>query len=418
MARNVGWLFLDKVVRMGLGLLISVWIARYLGPEQFGLLSFSTALVGLFGAVAALGLQGIVVRDVARQPNGQETTLATSALIQLITGGVSYALLLAVIFWLRPDDPLARTVVAILGAAMLLKVSDVAAYWFESQVTSKYVVLVQNGTFLLFLAVKAYLIVSHAPLVAFAWAICAEAVLAAVILLLVFKLRGPKLSLRDAHLERAKTLLKDSWPLVLSAVAVALAMRIDQVMIGQMLGDLSVGYYAAAARLAEMFAFVGLIIAQSAFPRLVQLSGSEFGRAYIRLLRYPFYLILAIAVMMSLTSQHWISPLWGVAYADAAPALSVLAFSIPATFVSTLSSRYLLKHGFQKEILFRQSLGLVVNVGLNLAMIPRYGIVGAAVATVITDVIIAFGCDIGRKRFKGLLLLKMQALFFAAPRSA
>ena len=150
---NIGWLFLDKILRMGVGLVVGVWVARYLGPEQFGLFSFATAFVGLFGAIAGLGLRGIVVRDIVRHPAGKEETLGTVAVLQFFGGLLAYGLTLGTIFWLRPDDALAKALVAILGSTLLFQASEVAVYWFESQVLSKYTVWVQNGSFLVFAAI-------------------------------------------------------------------------------------------------------------------------------------------------------------------------------------------------------------------------------------------------------------------------
>ncbi|NCC25319.1 MAG: flippase, partial [Deltaproteobacteria bacterium] len=147
---NIGWLFFDKILRMGVGLFVGVWVARYLGPDQFGLLNFALAFTGLFGAIAALGLQGIVVRDIVRDPESAPVTLGTAAILQLVGGLVAYLLVLVIIAYLRPDDALSRSIVAILGSMLLLKASEIAVFWFESQVQSKYTVWVQNGAFLVF----------------------------------------------------------------------------------------------------------------------------------------------------------------------------------------------------------------------------------------------------------------------------
>lgn len=159
---NIGWLFFDKILRMGVGLLVGVWVARYLGPEQFGLFNFAAAFVGMFGSVAGLGLQGIVVRDLVREPSSKEEILGSAAALQLVSGFVAYGLILATIFLLRPDDALAKTIVAILGSMMLFKASEVAVCWFESQVLSKFTVWVQNGTFLVFASIKVLLILQGA----------------------------------------------------------------------------------------------------------------------------------------------------------------------------------------------------------------------------------------------------------------
>ncbi|MDO9241674.1 MAG: oligosaccharide flippase family protein, partial [Methylicorpusculum sp.] len=145
---NIGWLFFDKILRMGVGLLVGVWVARYLGPEQFGMLNFATAFTSMFAAIAALGLPSIVVRDIVRDPDTKASTLGAAAMLQLIGGFIAYGLCMVAIFILRPEDALTKTLVAILGAVMLFKALDIAVYWFESQVQSKYTVWVQNGVFL------------------------------------------------------------------------------------------------------------------------------------------------------------------------------------------------------------------------------------------------------------------------------
>lgn len=240
---NIGWLFFDKLLRMGVGLLVGVWIARYLGPEQFGLLSFATAFISLFGAIAALGLQRIVVRDIVRNPDCARETLGTAALMQLIGGLLSYLLILVAIAYLRPDDAIVRTIVAILGSMMLLRTSDISVFWFESQVQSKYTVWVQNSVFLVFAAIKVMLILQQAPLIAFVWASLVEAVVAAIILLGAMSQRGPSLAKLRVSAKRAKSLLKDSWPLIFSSIAVSIYAKIDQIMLGEMIGDKAVGIY-------------------------------------------------------------------------------------------------------------------------------------------------------------------------------
>ena len=151
---NIGWLFFDKILRMGIGLSVGVWVARYLGPEQFGLFNFALAFIGLFGAIATLGLQSIVVREIVRDLESARLTLGTAAILHLIAGLISFLLILVAITYLRPDDPLAHSIVAIVEAMLLFKASDIAVYWFESQVQSKYTVWVRYIGFLIFPIIK------------------------------------------------------------------------------------------------------------------------------------------------------------------------------------------------------------------------------------------------------------------------
>lgn len=382
---NIGWLFFDKILRMGVGLIVGVWVARYLGPEQFGLFNFATAFVGMFGAIAGLGLQGVVVRDLVREPSSREEILGSAAVLQLIGGLVAYALVLATIFWLRPDDALAKTIVAILGSMMLFKASEVAVCWFESQVLSKFTVWVQNGTFLVFASVKVVLILKGAPLVAFAWVSMAEGLVVAMVMVIVLGLRGPRARQLRATVARAKSLLADSWPLLLSGVAVMIYMRIDQIMLGQMVGDEAVGIYSAAVRISEVWYFVPMAIASSVFPAILGAKKRDETLYYKRLQRLfdlMTWVSLVVAITVTFLSEYVVVLLFGDAYKAAGVVLTIHIWSGIFVFLGVASGKWFLAENLQVLSLQRTVLGALTNVVLNILLIPKYGVLGAAWGTV------------------------------------
>lgn len=410
---NIGWLFVDKVLRMGVGLLVGVWVARYLGPEQFGLLSFATAFVGLFSAIASVGLQDVVVRDIVYEPACTEETLGTAASLQFIGGLVAYGLILGTIFWLRPDDGLAKIIVAILGAAMLFKASEVAVFWFESQVQSKYTVLVQNGAFLVFAVIKMALILTHAPLIAFAWVTIAEGLLVAALMVGMLGLRGPRLQQLHPTCARAKALLKDSWPLMLSGVAVMIYMKIDQIMLGQMAGDEAVGTYSAAVRISEVWYFIPTVIVASVFPTILDAKKRSEEHYYQRLQHLfdlVFWLSVGVALPLSFMSTYIVILLFGVAYAESGPVLSIHIWGAVFVFLGVASSKWLLAENRQILSFQRTALGLISNVLLNCLLIPKYGALGAAYATVISFAIAGLFYDLLQKETRKIFLMKVSAL--------
>lgn len=398
---------------MGVGLFVGVWIARYLGPEQFGLLNFASAFVGLFSAIAVMGLHGIVVRDVVRNPEGARETLGTAAMLQLVGGFVSYFLILAVIAYLRPDDTMARSVVAILGSMMLLKSSEIAVYWFESQVQSKYTVWVQNSVFLIFAAVKVILILQEAPIIAFVWAMLGEGVLVAVILLLVLEKRGQALSSLRPSASRAQTLLKDSWPLILSAIAVTIYMKIDQIMLGQMIGDEAVGIYTAATRISEVWYFIPMAIVASVFPAILEAKKRSEEQYYARLQKlYDLMVMVSIAVALPMTflATPIVTVLFGEAYQAAGTVLAIHIWASVFVFLGVASGKWFLAENRQILSMQRTLLGAVTNIALNLWWIPLYGVVGAASATVISYAIAAFISDLVCKETRQMFLMKISAM--------
>lgn len=369
---------------MGVGLFVGVWITRYLGPEQFGLLSFATAFIGLFGAIAALGLQFIVVRDIVRNPDCARETLGTAALMQLIGGLLSYLLILVAIAYLRPDDAIVRTIVAILGSMMLLRTSDISVFWFESQVQLKYTVWVQNSVFLVFAAIKVMLILQQAPLIAFVWATLVEAVVAAIILLGAMSQRGPSLAKLRVSAKRAKSLLKDCWPLIFSSIAVSIYAKIDQIMLGEMIGDKAVGIYSAATRISEVWYFVIPIVLASIFPALINLNAKKSDlllRRWSQLYALMFWLSVAVALVLSLLAGSIVNLLFGEAYSGSAIVLVIHAWAGINVAVGSVWSNWILLENKLQIGLYGQLAGAIINVGLNLWLIPVYGAAGAALAT-------------------------------------
>lgn len=410
---NIGWLFIDKLLRMGVGLFVGVWVARYLGPEQFGLLNFALAFTGLFGAIGTLGLQGIVVRDMVRDPESARLTLGTAAVLQLIGGLLSYLLILVAIAYLRPDDALARSIVAILGSITLLQAGQIAVYWFESQVQSKYTVWVQNGAFLVFAAIKVGLILQQAPLIAFVWAMLAEAVVVALILLIVMGRRGPALRSLRVSVERGVTLLRDSWPLILSGIAVTVYMKIDQLMLGQMIGDEAVGIYSAAVRISEVWYFIPMAIVASVFPAILEAKNRSETQYYTLLQRlYDLMVIISVSVAVPMTflATPIVTLLFGEAYSESGPVLAIHIWASVFVFLGVASGKWFLTENRQMLSLQRTVLGSVANVGLNFWLIPSYGPVGAAIATVVSQVIAAWLFDIIQAVTRPMFFMKAASM--------
>lgn len=409
---NTGWLFGDKVLRMGVGLFVGVWVARYLGPGQFGLLNYAIALVALFGAVANVGLNGIVVRDLLNQPETANDTLGSSFFMQLCGGLVAFGMAVVAVYLLRPEDPLSKLVVAVLGFALVFKASDVVRYWFESQVQSRYVVWVENGVFLLFATIKIGLILSDATLMAFVWASFAEALLVAIGLLLMHAKRAGGIGAWRVRANRVKTLFSDSWPLILSGLAVMIYMRIDQIMLGQMLGDEAVGVYSAAVRISEVWYFIPTAIVASVFPAIVaakKQGGAQYHQRLQNLYNAMVALALAVALPMTFLSGWVIEVLYGNAYTGAELVLALHIWSALFVFLGLASGSAYLTENMQMLAFGRTLLGAVINVLANFILIPLFGILGAAMGTLFAQIVAAYLFDLFHPKTRNHFWMKTKS---------
>lgn len=417
---NLAWLVTDQILQMALGLLVGVWVARYLGPAQFGLLNYAIAFVSLFASLATMGLGTLVVRDIARDPDCKEETLGTAFALQFAGGVITLVLTVTLISVLNPDETLTRWLVGIIAAGTIFQSFETINFWFQSQVQSKYTVVAKNCVSLLAAALKIGLIQIKAPLIAFAWLRLGEVAFAGFAFAFVYQSRGNDFKLWRVSWERGKQLLQESWPLVLSSLAVFIYSKIDQIMLGS-LDKTELGYYAVAVKLSEICDFLPMIIASSIFPKLAQLREKNYGEYLKKFQVYSdtmLFLWLAVALPISLLAPFIVQTLYGEQYANSAPVLAVYVWSQFGSNFGVARNTYFALEGQLRYGLYLTVVGSIFNIVLNSLLIPQYGALGATVATLITYfyVIILVNFLIKELRPFGNLILGSLNLYKAASR--
>ncbi len=323
---NIGWLFADRILRMGVGLIIGAWIARYLGPQQFGLYNYAIAFVSLFGAIATLGLDQIVVRNLVREPSDKDEILGTSFVLKLIGGVVTVLLTTGTIILVRPEDKLMHWLVGITATGLVFQAFDAIDFWFQFQVQAKYTVVAKNTAFVLISIVKVSLLEMKAPLIYFVWAGLAETVVGAICLAISYRFSGQKFRSWRINLRQAKSLLKDSWPLIIAGLSIMIYVRIDMVMLGELADDQAVGIYAVATRLSELWVFIPTAIVSSVNPSIIE-AKKESETLYYEKLQKIFNVMVvlayAIAIPMTFFSNYVVVLIFGQNYAVAGGVLSI-----------------------------------------------------------------------------------------------
>jgi O-antigen/teichoic acid export membrane protein len=385
---NTAWLFAEKIFQMGFGFLVGAWVARYLAPERFGLINYAWAIVALFSPIAKLGLDQIVVRDLARNSEHKEETLGTSFVLKVISSIVTFFLIILAVFFLNPDSRLTLWVTAIIAAGATFKAFDSIDYWFQSQVQAKYTVWARNSSYIFINVIKIILIQLRAPLLAFAIALAVEQAITSVSLIFVYQKNSGSLLQWRVKLERAKTLLKDSWPLILSGIVIIIYMRIDQIMLGQMKGTEAVGVYSVAVKISELWYFVPQAIINSVFPSVVQAKEISEELYYKRLQKIFNFVATTgyiFAIAITLSSSFLINFFYGDQYAEAANVLTISIWAGIFVALGLARETWLTTEGLMKFSAATTSVGAVVNIILNLLFIDKYGATGAAVATVISQ---------------------------------
>jgi len=413
-AGNSGWLLLDRVVRSGVTFLIIIWLARYLGPQQFGVFNYVLAFVAISNAIATFGLEGIVIRELVHSPAERNEILGTAFVIKLLGGGFSFIAAISVIRWLRPGDDTMLWLVVIAAAGSFFLALDVIDYWFQSAVQSKYTVIARVTSAIILNLAKAGLIIFKAPLAAFIVATFVEVALSGVLLVVMYRMRVGEVLDWSATKARAVSLLKYSWPLFFSTMVVMIYMRIDQVMIGEMLGEKEVGIYSAAVRLVEMWYIVPAILVSSIFPALYKLKIDNPERYLLRIQQsFDFMVIVSVVagILVLIVAEQIIVLVYGDEYRDAVEVLQIYIWSSVFVFLVVATGSYLLAENKTIFLLFRYTLGMLINLALNWLLIPVYGIEGSAFATLIAYLFAAYLSSCLYKGMWPLFVMETRALY-------
>lgn len=409
---NTSWMFAEQVLRIVAALFVGIYVARYLGPKQFGLYSYAAAFVALFGAVAGMGLSGIVVRDLVNHPENRDIYLGTAFWLKL-AGALLTLGLLVVAVQFTGNNATTNLYIFIIASGLIFQSCDVVDFYFQSKVLSKYVSICRLVQLTLSSALKLFFIFIQADLFWFVLVSLIDQMSLALALTIAWwrQMNGSFFARFDLSI--AKAMLRSSWPLILSGVAVTLYMRIDQIMIKEMLGEREVGLYSAAVRLSEAWYFVPVVITASLFPAILNAKNISLELYNIRLQRlYTFlmWIALAVAVPMTFISDWLVTLLYGDAFEESGKVLMISIWGGVFASFGVASGSWFTCENLQHYALYRTIAGAAINVGLNLILIPNYGLAGAAISTIVAQAMATLFFDAFTKKTRAVFIMKLKAL--------
>lgn len=385
--QNVSWLFADRVIRLFGGLIVGIWVARYLGPNDFGVLNYALAYVALFVFFVKMGLDQIIVRELVKKVKLTNYLLGTAFGLKLIGSIVAIFCIYISLYFVNTDN-VTKIVIFIISAGFIFQSFDVIDYFYQSQVLSKYVVVVRSSAFILSSVLKIYLIINEYSVIYFALANSLDLAFSALFFLFVYKITGEKILQWKFSKKIALRILKFSWPLALSVFLISIHMKIDQVMIGNMLNAEQVGIYSVAVRLADFWIFFPGILVSTLMPYFINLreiNNKLYHSRLLQLYSLMFWLGIFVGIVTIAFGEEIIRMLFGQAYIEAYLAL---VFNIwNGVFISQAMARgiWMISENLQKYRLYNNIIVVILNISANILLIPELGIAGAALATLVTQ---------------------------------
>jgi len=412
--KNTSWLFGEKILRMVVGLFVGIWVARYLGPEQFGLFSYAQSFVGLFVVIAGLGLDSIIVRELVKDESKRDALLGTAFRLKLI-GAFLVLIALAIAVNLSQQDSLTTLLIFTIASATIFQSFNVIDFYFQARVLSKYIVYANIISLLISSVVKIGLILNDSSLLYFAYSVLFDSFILICGFLYFYRYKTLFLSRWYFDKKLAKKLLKGSLPLILAGVINSIQMKIDQVMINEILGSTEVGYYAVAVNLSAVWFSIGVIICNSVFPAIINAKKISEELYYLRIQKLFIFLVAisyALSISVYFLSEKIISVLYGEVFISAAPVLAIQIFSVIFVYLGVSSGRWMISENKSVLNLYRNLLGVIVNILANIFLIKKYGIIGAAYASLLAYIVSFYIFDIFTKKTRKIFIMKSKSLCF------
>ena len=387
--RNSFWIIGEQILQMMISLIVGVLSARYLGPDNYGTLNYTASFVTFALSIAKLGMDAVVIKKIIDHPNEEGKYLGSSLLYRVIAAIISIAVVTLVVFLLNPSEPIKVLLVFLQSFRLLFVAIQIFDSWFQRHLKSKYVSIGKIIAYIIVSAYKIFLLATAKSIVWFAISnALSDFVIAAMLLVFYKKERGQKLSVNR---EVANRVLLESYHFIISGLMTAIYSQMDKIMIGQLLTDSDVGLYTAAFTICSMWIFVPLAIINSFRPMIFELKKQGNEALYLLRLKQLYsaiiWLCLFVSLMITILSKFIMGILFGEDYLGAINTLCIAIWSEAFSMIGSARGIWVLCENKNKYVKYYLGIGAIVNLLLNIALIPLWGIEGAAIATLITQIV-------------------------------
>lgn len=407
--KNIAWLFFDKGLKIAINGYFIIYFARYLGPEDFGVYSYTLSIIVIMTTLSTLGLRQVVIKEILNKKTSLPLLLGSSFCTSMMA-----ALFFFLLAFLGQDYLNADHYQLLAFSVILFRPWDVIKYYFESQLLSKYNVITEGIVIIIFVFVKFFGISQKEGLEYFFIVYGVEGAAQSLLLTYFYHKRAGKIFGWKSNLNKIKSLLRESWPLIISSGSWIIYTKLDQVMIEKLMSIKAVGYYSAASQLSDILAFIPSVITMSFLPKIINLKSTDYNgylKSFGKLYDLVVFVMVIIAVLISMSSDWMVSILYGADYSVTAVVIKYHIWSIIFMSMAVVSGQFLIYEGLQKITMWRHLAGIIINFILNFALIPILGVKGAAIGTITSLFLCNFIFDSFNRKTKVCFKHKAHALF-------
>lgn len=385
--KNTSWLMAEKILRIFVGLFVGIWVARYLGPEQYGIYNYVQSFVSIFAVIATFGLEGVLVRELIKYKYRINKIIGTAFWLKIFGAFISFIFIFFALFFTSNTHQI-NVFIYIVASSVFFQSFNVVDMYFQAKVLSKYVVIINTIALTISSILKIIFILKNLPLGSFIWLLLLDSIILGVGFL-YFYLKHSKYSIFSLRFDKyiAIKLVKNSYPLILASFVLLIQAKIDQIMIFEMLGSKEAGYYSIAMYLIAALAFLPSMISASLFPALFnakKISELIYKERFLNYYRLSFVLFLLSALPIYLFAEQIVFLLYGESYRPAGAILALLSIRLFFTNSGYARQDFIKIENLFIFALITMTVGAIVNILLNFIWIKEYGAQGAIYSSIVS----------------------------------
>ncbi|MDK9606487.1 flippase [Lelliottia wanjuensis] len=412
--KNVLWQMSEKIIRLSVTVIVGALMARYLGPEGFGKYNYITAILAIMLVVTSLGFNRILVRESANCTSEIEhkEVVSTSLFLRLASSIFSIIVISLFLLYFGNDNNLFYLISLV---SVVFVSFDVIDYHLQGQSIFKVATSCRVVGFIIASLLRVWFVYSEANLIYFYSTVLIEYLISGLLIFIVSQKKYKNItniSFRYFSYSKAKSLLKESWPEIIAGFGAIIFMKMDQIMLQKLQGDASVGIYSAATRISEAWYFIPAAIVAAVFPLFMKKYNEdkkEVMKQISCVMSLLVWMSIFAAIFVNIVGDYVIHLIYGVRYLESSIVLKLHIWAGIFLCMGITSGSWLVAEKKLRLNLYRNLSGLALNFVLNILLIPIYGTVGAAIATIFGLAMAFFIFDLFHKDLRAMFWIKLSA---------
>lgn len=407
--KNAGWIMGGKITQMLISLVVGRITARYLGPSNYGLINYAAAYTAFFASICTLGINSVIVKEFVEAPDEEGAIIGTALVLRALSSVFSAITIIGISLVVDAGETTTQLVVALSSIGIIFQIFETFNYWFQAKLQSKITAVATLLAYVITSIYKIVLRIKQSSVIYFAFATSVDYICLAIILFICYKYYGGGRLVFSR--QRATSLLKKSYHFILPGLMVAIYGQTDKIMLKHMISDAEIGYYSTAAAICNMWCFVLNAIIDSMYPPIMEAYKNDrdgFEKKNKLLYVLVFYVSVAASLVFTVFGGIVVQMLYGQEYMPAVAPLRVITWYTAFSYLGVARNAWIVCKERQKYLKYIYCSAAISNVILNWVLIPVWGATGAALASLIAQVITTFVVPffINGMRENSILMLK------------